>query len=62
MDQSSVAHDVGVAAVKFTPIGLIYMGNTVWGPQEWSYVGIGIYAVLQSAHLLWKWRREARQK
>lgn len=58
MDQSSVAQDVGIAAVKVTPVGVLY----AWGPQEWSYVCICGYVLLQAAYLLWKWRREARQK
>lgn len=61
MEQSELAREVSAAAVKATPIagGLFY---AKWGPQEWSYVLIGAYALLQSAYLLWKWRREARQK
>lgn len=62
MDQNTVARELGVAAGKFTPVGLLYAGNSVWGPQEWSYVCICGYVTLQAAYLVWKWRREARQK
>lgn len=61
MEQSWLAREVGVAAAKLSPPAAIYAGSVVWGPQEWSYVGVGIYAVLQSAHLIWKWRKEAKK-
>ena len=32
-----------------------------WGPQDWAYVLIGLYSVLQAAHLIWKWYRESKK-
>lgn len=61
MEQSWLAREIGMAAAKLSPPAFLYMGNFIWGPQEWSAVCIGGYAVLQAAHLVWKWRKEAKK-
>ena len=64
MEQTELAREVNIAAAKAAPIagGLIYAHVSNWGPQEWSYVLICGYVVLQAAYLIWKWRREAKKK
>jgi len=63
MEQTELAHEVGRAVVKGAPIaGFAVARVSGWGPQEWAYAAIGAYTLAQLAYLIWKWRREARQK
>lgn len=62
MEQTGLAREAAAAAAKVTPIAGFVLGQASgWGPQEWSYVCMGAYAVLQAAHLVWKWRKEAKK-
>lgn len=61
MEQTELAREVNVAAMKAAPIaGGMFFAK--WGPQEWAYVAIAAYTLAQLAYLFWKWRREARAK
>ena len=65
MEQTELAREVNVAAMKAAPIaGGWAVANVLrsWGPQEWAYVIIGAYTLAQLAYLVWKWRREASAK
>lgn len=62
---AQVAHDIQVAAFKAAPAagGAVVATLTVseWGTILTVGATVG-YVALQSAYLLWKWRREASAK
>ncbi|MFC4526396.1 hypothetical protein ISN76_13010 [Dyella halodurans] len=63
MEQSDLVRELTVAGAKASPIaGFAIAHISGWGPQDWSYVFIGMYAAAQTAYLIWKWRREAKGK
>jgi uncharacterized membrane protein YfcA len=62
IERHSIANDLGVAAGKLSVPGLV-VGASVAGftLQDWVYIGTLAILFLQGAHIVWKWRREARK-
>jgi hypothetical protein len=56
MSTHQVTHDLGVAGLKLAPPLTVYALTL----NEWVAVATILYLVLQAAHLVWKWTREAR--
>ena len=58
--QHDMMREVGVATAKVTPAaaGTAITALTL---NEWVAIVTIIYVVIQTLHLLWKWRREARK-
>ncbi|WP_427183515.1 hypothetical protein ACL598_16750 [Bordetella bronchialis] len=54
--------DISVETLKAAPpVGVTAAAAaTGWDLNHWVAIGTLVYIVLQIAHLLWKWRRQAR--
>ena len=63
IDRSAILNDVGAAGAKIALPGAV-VGASVAGVslQSWVYLFTIGFIVLQAAHLIWKWRKEARGK
>ncbi|WP_084025432.1 hypothetical protein [Bordetella flabilis] len=56
--------ELGTEALKATPPVVVTaaMSSGWWSdPNHWVIAATLCYIALQSAHLVWKWRREARR-
>lgn len=58
-----VARGLGVAALKTAPpVGVSVWAWTTSGAPTLVALATLIYVIMQSAHLLWKWRKEVRKE
>lgn len=63
--ERTVQHEVAQESLKATPAiaGAVTMSLTA---DQWTTIVVGlvtgVYVIAQLAYLIWKWRREARQK
>jgi uncharacterized membrane protein len=57
-----VNNDVPVEALKAAPPVTVTAAAAVtgWDLNHWVAIGTLVYIVLQCAHLIWKWWRQAR--
>lgn len=54
--KSDFSTEINAAAMKLSvPVAVV-----AWGPQDWVFVLTGVYLVLQSLYLMWKWHRDWR--
>lgn len=63
MEQTELAREMGVAAAKVSPPASIVIAHGFGlSLSDAMYLATTLYVALQGAYLIWKWRREARQK
>jgi hypothetical protein len=64
IDRGSIAAECVGAVARIVPTGVIAVATAVRAidPQWVIAVPAATLAVLQIAHLAWKWRRDARSK
>lgn len=63
IDRSAILNDVGAAGAKIAiPGGVVAASVAGVSLQSWVYLFTIGFIVLQAAHLIWKWRKEARGK
>lgn len=62
-DRETLLRDVSVALAKITPPAAVSAASATegWDAHKWVYILTAGYIVLQAAHLLWKWWREAKK-
>jgi hypothetical protein len=60
--RSAIVNDVVIEAAKAAPpVGVSAAGAmSGWDLNHWVALATLVYISLQVAHLLWKWRRQAR--
>jgi uncharacterized membrane protein YfcA len=59
----TVSDEVHGAVLRGAPTAaLVGVSASGWGPQEVIWALTGLLLVLQCAYLIWKWRKEAKQK
>lgn len=61
--KDQLAHDIGIAILKVSPPTIVAVATTAGrvDPQWFVIIPTAIYVAVQTAYLLWRWRREARK-